>query len=281
MTAASMDEKEPLDAINDNSGEPIEPQLKDKDAPKSDLDDDANKKDVASSTASDAISKEDLWKDSTEKTVEGATVEMMGLEKKGNTVYIRVSKGDLSIGKLVEVVVDEVRLSVIQNLILHEHRRIKGSDEYPPAAQLIELGAVWLLNETEWAQHHSMHSHRCSAQDWDRTPNWQDMTLRVHYLPDRYHAASSVDWTKYKRGLLVGNKVHVQIGGETPHVPVADLPNAIDGVIVYEVRNRTLCELQLLWFLNGACDFEIMQDPIMGFAVIDKPWNMPVHPTLR
>lgn len=72
-------------------------------------------------------------------------------------------------------------------------------------------------------------------------PDWKDYVLRVHYAPHRYHALEQVDWTKYCRGLLVGQgKVQVHIGGEMipahAHVPASLYPDSKDGVIVYEVR---------------------------------------------
>ena len=66
------------------------------------------------------------------------------------------------------------------------------------------------------------------------------MTLRVHYVPDRYHMAHEVDWAKYCRGLLVGGNVEVAIGDEKPHVPMKALPDGTDGAVVYEVSESIM-----------------------------------------
>jgi hypothetical protein len=67
------------------------------------------------------------------------------------------------------------------------------------------------------------------------TPDWKDMTLRVHYVPERFFVAYEVDWTKYCKGLLLDGCTSAYIGGVKQHVPMTGLPDKKDGVLVYEV----------------------------------------------
>lgn len=94
---------------------------------------------------------------------------------------------------------------------------------------------MWLINETAYTKGEDTHAHRLQPKDADTVPDWTDMTLRVHYVPERHHMAHEVDWTKYCRGLLVGGNVEVKVGEEKPHVPMKGLPDGIDGAVVYEV----------------------------------------------
>lgn len=182
------------------------------------------------------VSKEDLWKDSFDVQVGGATVQLVGLDDQStHTVYARVAKGsDVSIGTVVESMVDEGWRRVVKDIMENkEHIQI---DSHPSASLLLRLGSVWLLNETAWAEGKGSHAHRLTPKDETRVPDWNDMTLRVYYVPDRFFVADTVDWTKPCRGLLVGPTTIVQIGDETPHVSVMEgLPDVKDGVIVYEV----------------------------------------------
>ena len=109
-------------------------------------------------------------------------------------------------------------------------------DSYPSARELLELGAVWLLDEAAYAKGGSAHAKRLSPKDEMDTPTWEDMTLRVHYVPDRFHVAHEVEWTKYCKALLLDNNAAAVIGSEKAHVPMTGLPDKKDGAIVYEVR---------------------------------------------
>lgn len=221
-----------------------------------------NAKPSIEASSSDA-SRDKLWKDALVKEVEGtdkttALVQMTGLESKQHTVFARVVSNDesnpqVTIGKVIEVMVNESYDFLVHNIL--EKKEHIEKDSYPPSSELLRLGAVWLLNEADWQKGRGAHAHRLGVQEELTIPNWKDMTLRVHYMPDRFHVAHEFDWTKYCRGLLIGGNVEVSIAGETPHVPVSGLPNAQDGVIVYENMD-------------------------LGFAVLNKPGAMPAHPTI-
>lgn len=170
----------------------------------------------------------------------------MGSEN--HTVFARVAEGPpLSVGTVVESIVDAVWNMVVKQIL--EQRKHVEPDTYPSAKKLFELGAVWIMNETTYLQSHDAQARRlcwCVEQQERKDeeegliPNWTDETLRVHYLPDRFYAALQYDWTKYCRGLLVGNTVKVRLGDETPHVSFHCLPDTKDGVIVYEVRQSSI-----------------------------------------
>lgn len=194
----------------------------------------------STSTNQSEKSKEDLWKGSISKDIgEGVLVQMVGMESKTHTVYARVnptgsaSSSKATIGNVVEVMVGEGWKNVARD-ILEKHIHIQP-DTYPPANELLKLGAVWILNETAYAKGENTHAHRLKEEEASDIPDWENMTLRVHYVPDRFHAAHEVDWSKHCRGLLVGGSVQVEVGGEVPHVPMTGLPDYNDGVIVYEV----------------------------------------------
>ena len=188
-------------------------------------------------------SKEDLWKGAQEKDIgNNVIVQMIGMESTDHTVYARVDPGckasadaikSVPLGKVIEVMVDEGWRHVAKD-ILEKGKHVEP-DSYPSANELLKLGAVWLLNETAYASGDSAHARRLYEKDEMDTPSWEDMTLRVHYVPDRFHMAHEVDWTKYCRGLLLDNSVQAYIGQVKAHVPMTGLPDKKDGVIVYEV----------------------------------------------
>lgn len=191
------------------------------------------------------IQKQDLWQNPLVRKVssnksnneEESIVHMTGVGSDSHTVFARVAEGPaLTVGAVVDVTVDAGWKQVAKDIL--EKRQHIATDSYPPAQQLLQLGAVWLCNETLYTKNHDAHAHRLSPDEEESVPDWKDMTLRVHYMPDRFHAAAQYDWTKYCRGLLVGNTVHAKIGEEVPHVPVpGGLPDTKDGVIVYEVSS--------------------------------------------
>ena len=189
-------------------------------------------------------SKSDLWKDSINKDIgDSIVVQMVGMESANHTVYARVdpdcaatpeSLASISIGKVIEIMVDEGWRHVIKD-ILEKGMHIETADSFPKAAELLQLGAVWLVNETAYAAGDSAHARRLSPKDEYDTPDWKDMTLRVHYVPDRFFVAHEVDWSKYCKGLLLDNCTSAIIDGEKAHVPITGFPDEKDGVIVYEV----------------------------------------------
>jgi len=187
---------------------------------------------------------------------------MVGMESSSHTVYARVdpscnatpeSLSTVPIGKVIEIMVDEEWRHVAK-AILEKGVHVEP-DSYPSAAELLKLGAVWLLNETAYAAGDHAHARRLSPKDENDTPDWKDMTLRVHVHPDRFFVAHEVDWTKYCKGLLLDNCTSAVVGGKKAHVPVMGFPDKKDGVIVYEDKN-------------------------IGFAVLNKPGGMPCHSTL-
>mmetsp|Transcript_17464 Transcript_17464/g.37726 ORF Transcript_17464/g.37726 Transcript_17464/m.37726 type:complete len:620 (+) Transcript_17464:181-2040(+) len=208
-------------------------------------------------------SKSDLWKGSLKKDIGNSViVEMVGMETHKHTVYARVDPAcdatpealaSVPVGKVIETMVD-VEWRHVARAILEQGVHVEP-DSYPSAEQLLSLGAVWILNETAYAAGENAHARRLSPKDEGDTPEWKDMTLRVHVHPDRFFVAGEVDWTKYCRGLLLEGGTSAVIGGRKAHVPVTGLPDKKDGVIVYE-------------------------DKELGFAVINKPGGMPCHSTL-
>lgn len=172
---------------------------------------------------------------------------MVGMESANHTVYARVdpdcaaspeSLASISIGKVIEIMVDEGWRHVVKD-ILEKHVHVETADSYPKAGELLQLGAVWLVNETAYAAGDSAHARRLSPKDENDTPDWKDMTLRVHYVPDRFFVAHEFDWTKYCKGLLLDNCTSAIINGRKAHVPMTGLPDEKDGVIVYEVSACT------------------------------------------
>eukprot|EP00567_Pseudictyota_dubia_P018111 CAMPEP_0197438514 /NCGR_PEP_ID=MMETSP1175-20131217/5492_1 /TAXON_ID=1003142 /ORGANISM="Triceratium dubium, Strain CCMP147" /LENGTH=584 /DNA_ID=CAMNT_0042968263 /DNA_START=87 /DNA_END=1841 /DNA_ORIENTATION=+ len=209
-------------------------------------------------------SKEDLWKGAIELDIgDGHTVQLIGMDSAVHVVFARAvvgkggkggdgGKGGVSVSRVVRALVDEEYRHVVKD-ILEKGTHIE-LDSHPPAEQLLDLGAVWLINETAYTKGEDTHAHRLSRRDEDTVPNWTDETLRVHYVPDRFHMAHEVDWTKYCRGLLIGETVRATIAGEKMHVPMTGLPDSKDGVIVYK-------------------------DDDLGFAVLNKPGGLPSHGT--
>lgn len=200
------------------------------------------------------VTKEDLWKDALEKETGGATVQLVGLDDQTtHTVYARVSEGgsNVTIGAVVECMVDEGWRRVIKDIM--ENKEHIEKDTHPSASLLLRLGSVWLLNETAWQKGKGSHAHRLKPEEENTIPDWENFSLRVHYVPDRFFVAETVDWTKPCRGLLIGPTTVVKIGDETPHISVTDgLPDAKDGVIVYEV-----CVEELSWRLCLSCIGEL------------------------
>lgn len=210
-----------------------------------------------------AQSKADLWKGSVSRDIgNSVVVQMVG--NGSHTGYARVdpacnatpeSLAVVPVIKVIEIMVDEER-SLVAKDILEQHIHVDTADTFPSATELLELGAVWLLNETAYAKGENSHARRLALKDETDTPDWKDMTLRVHYNPDRFFVAHEVDWSKYCRGLLLDNGcTSAIIGGKKSVVPMTMLPDAKDGVIVYENNE-------------------------VGFAVINKPGGMPCHSTI-
>ena len=168
---------------------------------------------------------------------------MVGMESAKHTVYARVdpdcaaspeSLASISIGKVIEIMVDEGWRHVVKD-ILENHKHVETADSYPKAGELLQLGAVWLVNETAYAAGDSAHARRLSTKDENDIPDWKDMTLRVHYAPERFFVAHEYDWSRYCKGLLLDNCTSAIIDGKKAHVPSTGFPNEKDGVIVYEV----------------------------------------------
>jgi 23S rRNA-/tRNA-specific pseudouridylate synthase len=247
----------------------------------------AVKENGSTSTAADedyvVVSKDDLWKDALEKEVGGATVQLVGLDDQAHhTAYARVSEGgeNVNIGAVVECMVDEGWRRVVKDIM--EKKEHVEKDTHPSASLLLRLGSVWLLNETAWQKGEGSHAHRVTPDEEMTVPDWQNFTLRVHYVPDRFFVAETVDWSKPCRGLLVGPTTIVKIGEETPHVPVLEgLPDTKDGVIVYEVcleNSRVyLCFIMHVFTFDFCCE---SQDAAHGFSIVNKPGAMPDHATI-
>jgi len=202
--------------------------------------------------------KKDLWKDALIKEVgTNCRAEMCGLNSKDHTVYARVvgdfENQSISVGKVLQVMVDEEWDQLIHQIL--ERKQTVEKDAYPSATGLLELGAVWLLNETLYMSGGGAAAQRLSTKSADLVPDWKDFTLRVHAVPQRYFVAHEYDWTKYCRGRLIGGTIAVSIDGVSPPVPFSGMPDSKDGVIVYD-------------------------DPKLGFAVLCKPAPMPGHATL-
>ena len=279
--------------------------------------------------------KEDLWKNAEIKTFpdnSGWVVEMTGLDSKTHTVYARaVATADCkpsvhpvpSVRDVVDSVVDIAWKHVAKHIMeTKQQQKDGGNDEekdvasdeilkvdmdhwnqgaFPPAKRLLQLGAVWLVNETSYLQQagkqqkhpHTKKKRLTTEEDGTRQPDWNDFVLRVHYAPDRFHAMDEVEWGKYCRGLLLGdNSVQVFLKGKalspSEHVPLSGYPDKKDGVIVYEV-NIVLCVDY--WFYPAADPNKpffhwivlriLSQDAEHGFAVLNKPGTVPDHATVN
>jgi len=223
----------------------------------------------SSKSQSSYKTRDELWDGALTKAVgtvengDDGIVEMTGIDSVEHIVYSRVvptsidSKEPIqvTINMVLDVIVDEGWRHVVKH-IMEEGEHIEP-DSYPPAKELLKLGSVWVLNETEYVgDSHKAHAKRLDVRDELLVPNWKDMSLRVHYVPDRFHAANEVDWSKYCRGLLLGaHNVQATIAEKTPHVPISGLPNQKDGAIVYE-------------------------DTELGFVIVNKPGSMPGRATM-
>lgn len=193
------------------------------------------------------VKKEDLWKNALEIELSTGTLQITGLTSSNHTVYARVvvrqneeekseAKFVATIGEVVDLVVTESWRNIAKD-ILQSHSTV-AADSFPSAEKLLELGAVWLLDETRYCHGEDPHAHRVAPKNSSSVPDWNNKTLRVYLAPERFFAAYELDWTKYCRGLLIGGAVKVN-GVERPHpVPAEGLPDGKDGVIVYEVRKR-------------------------------------------
>ena len=215
-------------------------------------------------SASSEKSKDQLWKGAITTDIgDGLRVQMVGMDSKSHIVYARVlppeknptEEANVTVGKVVETMV-EVEWKRLIKEIMEKHKHIEN-DSHPPAKELLRLGAVWLINETEYAKGGNGHARLLKEKDESLKPNWENFTVRVHYMPDRFHMANEVDWSKYCKGLLLDGTIDVSIAGEKPHVPLSGLPDLKDGVIIYEVSfdfgnlSDYLCEyfFQLLTFM--------------------------------
>ena len=171
---------------------------------------------------------------------------MIGLDSPSHTVYARVDPAclntltpeecasrDINVGKVIDVMVTEGHRQTAKS-ILERGVHVDTADHYPSSTELLQLGAVWLLNETSYAKGDTAHAKRLSPKDAEMVPNWSDMTLRVHYVPDRFFVAFEYDWKKYCKGLLLDGAV-AEVEGKRAVVPVVGLPDEKDGVIVFEV----------------------------------------------
>lgn len=190
------------------------------------------------------IKRENLWKGALEIELSTGTLQITGLTSSNHTVYARVvchqneeEKKEDKVTATIKEVVDRVVTESWRNIakeILQKHSTV-SADSFPSAEKLLELGAVWLLDETRYCHGEDAHAHRILINNSSGVPDWNNKTLRVYLAPERFFAAYEVDWTKYCRGLLIGGAVTVN-GVERPHpVPVDGLPDGKDGVIVYEV----------------------------------------------
>jgi len=209
----------------------------------------------ATTSASSQQSKEDLWKDAITVELPGdGTTSIQWYEypaKNHHELFARVvsssssssndddSSNAVTIGQVVETMVDETWKRTAK-AILETKKKVKP-DSFPPATHLLELGAVWLLNERLYCEGQGAHAHRLGTKDETRVVDWNDFTLRIHIIPERHFAADTVDWGKFCKGLLLNEEVEVSIAGTKPHVPIVSegaLPDDKDGAIVYEVRMR-------------------------------------------
>jgi hypothetical protein len=195
------------------------------------------------STSNASRNKSDLWKGALEKDLgNGVIIQMCGLGSENHVVYARMKPTDangtanhqaVTLGTVISTLVDEGHRAIAKS-ILENHIHVEP-DSYPSASELLNLGSVWILNETLYSSGESAHAKRLSPKDESLVPEWKDMTLRVHYVPDRFHASHEYDWSKGCRGMLLDGSVAGVVGGARCYVPMSGLPDKKDGVIVYEV----------------------------------------------
>ncbi len=210
---------------------------------------------------SQSIDKASLWKGALTKELDNnVVVQMVGMDSPNHTVYARVDPDcaataeclkSVPLGKVIEVMVDEGWKNVVKD-ILEKGVHVEN-ETYPSANELLKLGSVWLCNETGYCTDHNAHARRLSESDEMDTPDWKDMTLRVHYVPERFFVAYEVDWTKYCKGLLLDGCTSAYIGGVKQHVPMTGLPDKKDGVLVYEVS----VELIFIFFIYLFSSFDV------------------------
>jgi len=211
---------------------------------------------------SQSIDKASLWKGALVKELDNnVVVQMVGMDSPNHTVYARVDPNcaataeclkSVPLGKVIEVMVDEGWRHAVKD-ILEKGVHVEN-ETYPSANELLKLGSVWLVNETGYCTDHNAKARRLSESDEMDTPDWKDMTLRVHYVPERFFVAYEIDWSKYCKGLLLDGCTSAYIGGVKQHVPMTGLPDKKDGALVYE------------------------NDEI-GFALLNKPGGMPTNST--
>jgi len=204
---------------------------------------------TSKATSISVACKDDLWKDADfAQLPEAPGVMVQWFEIHKHVVFGRavlqdsitadaadtVVKEHATIANVLDLVVDQMWKRTAKDIL--EKGIHVSQDSYPPAAQLLALGAVWLLNEQLYVQGHGSHAHRVSPKDAATTvPDWKVYTLRIHTCPERHFCADSVDWGKCCRGLLLNSDVTVAVDGTKPCVPVTALPDEKDGAIVYEV----------------------------------------------
>jgi 23S rRNA-/tRNA-specific pseudouridylate synthase len=195
--------------------------------------------------------KEDLWK-TAKKIVLKKLDPPVTIEWDKNTphvIYARVVSGSTSISAVLEAVIDEQHMELAREIL--ENRHHIEFDSHPSARTLLELGAVWLLNEELYLSGQGAHAHR--VKDASVEPDWHIMTLRIHHTPERHYAVHAYEWDKPCKSLLLG-QAHVKVNGKTVVTDLSHgLPNVKDGVVLY------------------SCD---------RFAILNKPGNVPVHPSL-
>jgi hypothetical protein len=192
---------------------------------------------------SQSIDKASLWKGALVKELDNnVVVQMVGMDSPNHTVYARVDPNcaataeclkSVPLGKVIEVMVDEGWRHAVKD-ILEKGVHVEN-ETYPSANELLKLGSVWLVNETGYCTDHNAKARRLSESDEMDTPDWKDMTLRVHYVPERFFVAYEIDWSKYCKGLLLDGCTSAYVGGVKQHVPMTGLPDKKDGALVYEV----------------------------------------------
>eukprot|EP00957_Ditylum_brightwellii_P077622 5898900-Ditylum_brightwellii.AAC.1 len=162
------------------------------------------------SNASEHKTREELWKGAYAKDLGekygGAVIQIVGIDSAVHTAYARVvfpsatkepteepvsttttDSTKITVGKVIDATVDEGWRHVAK-IILEKGEHIEH-DSYPNSKTLLKLGSVWLLNETSYTgDSHNAHAKRLSPEEEIMTPDWSDMTLRIHFAPERFHA---------------------------------------------------------------------------------------------
>ena len=250
---------------------------------------------------SQSIDKASLWKGALIKELDNnVVVQMVGMDSPNHTVYARVDPDcaataeclkSVPLGKVIEVMVDEGWRHAVKD-ILEKGLHVEN-ETYPSANELLKLGSVWLLNEASYCTDHNAKARRLSESDEMDTPDWKDMTLRVHYVPERFFVAHEVDWSKYCKGLLLDGCTSAYVDGVKQTVPMTGLPDKKDGVLVYEVSDGVVIHVLLtisyfclaviclsLQYLLLPPDFcYLVKNDEIGFALLNKPGGMPTNST--